>query len=1386
MPRIDPIDGLAFNPYGAETSAPESPGLGELFGAGFRTENPIVSQYRYAQQEPWEADPNFDLTEAARDDELYLNHFKELSAAKSQEEYEWIRGRIAQEEQDRKTLAAGGWAGFAAAATAGMLSPTMLIPGFGPAKGLKGAKQAFALAAAGATADELALMETQFTRTGGEVGVSIAASTVLGGLLGTAMRHMTVRERALVEGDMAGAPDARAILYSTGDGSRIASRSGSAESELAHLTPDEIKIIRAGDAGGDLSAASPTRPITGFYASGSAARQLIEKLGRLNPVTRTVNQPYSKAARAATLQMQDAGLRTEGNLDFAPHAAEGTIEARTKEFTAFEADFIRELDDAYSRHLEGDKLPEGELQKASIARVRAAVKLPEGKLPHEDFNKEVFRVSQTGEVHPDPAVNKGAKAWDKLAGRINALAEEAHEFRLAQDPHAKKLFDPEGNLGPGAEKWVSHVFSPDAIEQRYEEFIQDLMENAESNQLGSFRKAFEKFDKRRKRLNDLIDAKELAPEQAREVYELNETRLQEIMETPEWDNWHGQTLQLRRQQRAAKSVGDDALVEELKEEIAEHLKPDNMGPELLELDEELKQIKAYQKVLGQNAGKLDDRAQELAGKIQELEALDLSALERVTNAGARLGKALEKVDRKTLDREAKKLYKQLGAAMKSVDTQKRLMERVYKGKPLEGKAAFDAYNRMALLSKRRDAADLRANELIEKLEANESFDTQSAKELLRAVQDLNNVRVRDLNAKRALREEKLAQQIEEISPEKQAENLAELRMARDRMEEDFDTTWRQKGAEDLNVEVGAADFRSYAREMAEELAEKIVGLRNPIAGLEILGGKRGPELARTLNMPLATKSKYLETDMEKVSRIYVRRIAPDIELYRAFGSVNAGPVFDQVKQDFRRLHERLSAATMRPAGKANYKRFKQGEALVEPEKEKFIPWGEEEKNAHLAKLLDARRETEADLRVMVTRLRHQRGVPGNANSLAYRAGRTAMDVNVFRFMGSVVLSSVPDVARPVMRYGFSKTLREGYLPFFRNMERVKMGREEARRLGVALDPILHNRAQAVFDMWDDYAARKTVPERVTGFLANKTGFVAGFDRWTAEMKQISASVIMSEMSHALEAVAKTGKATGKQKSFLAEIGIDEPMAHRIWAQMNTEDGGNRIDGITLPNTESWTDVPARRAYAAALNKSVDDTIVTPGLDRPSWVDANIGAKVVSQFRSFTFTATNRTVLRGAQEPDMALFQGITMSLALGALSYYAWSVSRGKGAEALEQDWEKWADEAVARAGLLGIFQEPWDIAQKIPGLSDKVTFSGEQLTQRRASGLLGRVFGPSVDLAERSANVVLGMSEPTQSTLHTMRGLAPYQNVFYLRQLIDKAETAANTVFNIPERRGQ
>lgn len=1367
MVDIAPLPGLAYNPFATLPEEQDRPDLVETVNAAFRLENDVVAATRLLTRPDFPDDPEFDLAARFQQSDLRYNYPEQLGRARSDAEFDAIEGRIRQELQDRETLAAAGPGGAAAAIAAGVASPTMFVPLTGGARGAKGVAQAFALAGAAGVGQEAFLLAAQETRTGEEAAVGIAAATVVGGLLGSSAVFMSARTRAKVEFDMANTRGEETISYLAGEGSQSAVRRAEfsppirntdmptfrptaregdtvmvfdsqgrpqavqvdnptaeggavfrdtdgnfqragwdvfvddprapearldtvdgeprvqelsdeqlvtqadelqarvtelesnnelaaavvrdrtallAEAQrrvreadvpqvdeaplraeeptetlqeqtnaLAVAEPEQPPLQRLADEADELPDAAPLRDadapngraIGAAETSPRAQRQtlrrgpvsgwVIDQLSRLNPVTRTIRQEASPVASYWMARLSDAGLKTQDNIDFIAHAPEGTVEARALGHQAAVGQFIQEYDDAYARHVFGDVGDPNELRSAFRAHLASGFRnLPEGKLTPQEFGNLVYTVGSTGEAITDPAVQRAVRAQKRLYDYFRDAAEEAYQRRLEVDPDARRMFDPEGNLGPDVFNYIHQVYDIEAIVQNSGEFKQTIGTHAQGLQAASFRKAH--------------------------------------------SNWRVRDQQLRQQEAEARD-GEGAL-----------------GQRLRRIDEEEREI-VNDPEFAQYERERDEIALELR------------------------------------------------------DTPE-----ILRGPVLERQRAFN--------EQRSDR-----------------------------IQGLQR-RQRELNAERRRVEE-----LQGMTSEERFARADELRTQRETAEDDFDTLWRERGAVDLNVERGEADFAEYGQEAAELLYNRMVGLGTRASGMEILGGPRGAELSRTLNLPFEQKVKWLNTDPEHTARVYARHMSTDVELYRATGSVNGSTIFDEVREDFARARTRLEEAgqTGRP----------------------------------LQDLLAQQQQVEGDLSVVISRLRHQRGIPDNPDGILYRLGRAAQDVNVTRLMGTVVLSSVPDLARPVMRSGLRRTFRAGYLPMLSGLSNLGLRRDEFRRLGVAWDPVMHNRTQAVFELFDDYAQRQTGIERGLGFLANKTGLVAGFDRWTAEMKQVSASVAASEFSDAIRLTIEGGPARQLQRAreLLAAHGIEQPLANRIWDQLNLEGGSYRSpDGTLLPNTEAWTDYQSMAAYRAAVNKFVNDTIVTPGADRPSWMDANAGFKLLAQFRSFTFTSTNRVVLAGLQEQDMALMNGVMFSLAMGSVSYYLWAASIGGDplTEANRLDPAKFADEAISRSGLLGVFSEAHRVAERIPGLQDYVTFSGQRTTRRAPSGLIGAVAGPSYDLAERVSNVVLGLDEPTQSTLHQARLMTPYQNVFWFRQLLDLVEEGASGVIGLPERREQ
>ena len=1367
MVEVAPLTGLAYNPLATLPEEQDRPSVADTVGAAFRLENDVIAATRLLTRPDFPDDPEYNIRDQFAASEFRFDYPEQLGRARSAAEFSSIENRIRQENEARRTLAAAGGGGTAAAIVAGVLSPTMFVPLVGSARGARGVGQAIALAAAAGGAQEAALFASQETRTAEEAAIGVASATVLGGLLGSASIYMSGRARARVELDMANSRGKETISYLAGEGSQAAVRRGEfspaprnadlptfhpgavagdtvqvfdsqgrsrvvqvdtpdaqggatfrdtegnfvrdgwevfandprapdarietaegqpnvrslsdddlvsqadelesrvASLEAANESPDavlrdrtavlveaqrrvedadvpqadqptlrpdepnpqladaaeaqavpepdmpplqrladeadqlpETNVLRDADApDGRAIGAAETSPRAQqrTLRRGPVSGWVIDQLSRLNPVTRTIRQTDSPVASYWMGRFSDAGLKTQDNIDFIAHAPEGTVEARSLGHQAAIGRFVQEYDDAYARHVFGDTADPQELQSAFRAHLASGFRnLPEGKLTPEEFGNLVYTVGSTSREITDPGIQRAVRAQRRIYDYFKEVAEEAFQRRLELDPDARRMFDPEGNLGPDVFNYIHQVYDIDRIIQNSGEFKQTVGTHAEGLQAAAFRKAN--------------------------------------------SNWRIRDQELRQQESEARD-GTGSLQQRLRR-----------------IDTEEREI-------------VDDS--------------EFSLYERQRD---------------------------------EIDLEVRETPELLRGPVLERQRAFQ--------ENRSDR-----------------------------IQGLQR-RQRELTAERGRVGELLA-----MEPDARLARADELRTQRERAEDDFDTLWRERGAVDLNVERGEADFAEYGQEAAELLYNRMVGLGTRASGMEILGGPRGAELSRALNLPFEQKVKWLNTDPEHTARVYARHMSADVEIYRATGSVNGSTVFDEVREDFARQRQRLenTGQTGRP----------------------------------LQDLLASQQQVEGDLSVVLQRLRHQRGLPDNPDGILYRMGRAAQDLNVTRLMGTVVLSSVPDVARPVMRAGLRRTFRNGYLPMLNGLPALRASRAEWRRLGIAWDPVMHNRTQAVFDLIDDDIPRQTRLERVSGFLANKTGLIAGFDRWTAEMKFVSAGVAAGEFSDALRRTVEGGTAReiAQAQELLAAHGIEAPMARRIWDQLNL-DGGSTAgpDGTLLPNTEAWTDYQPMAAYRAAVNKFVNDTIVTPGVDRPNWMDQNAAFKLLAQFRSFTFTSTNRVVLAGLQEQDMALAQGVMFSLAMGSISYYAWAASVGGSAldEANNLNPAKFADEAISRSGLLGVFSEAHRVAERIPGLQDYVTFSGQRTTRRAPSGLIGAIAGPTYGLAENVSNVVLGLDEPTQSTLHQARLMTPYQNVYWLRQILDQVEEGVANISGLPERRGQ
>lgn len=548
------------------------------------------------------------------------------------------------------------------------------------------------------------------------------------------------------------------------------------------------------------------------------------------------------------------------------------------------------------------------------------------------------------------------------------------------------------------------------------------------------------------------------------------------------------------------------------------------------------------------------------------------------------------------------------------------------------------------------------------------------------------------------------------------------------------------------------------KDLVEETIDTILGNADGrIPYDSIVSGPRGPLKERLLRIESKKIQEFLNTDIEEVLHAQVRTMSADVELAKKFGSVD-------MAEQIRKIND-----------EANRKI-----AAVDGMKDKDgKPATPEAKAKERARLDRSRKSAVRDIEAMRDRIRGQYALPSNPDGIVLRAGRVARNLNYLRLLGGMTLSAFPDMAGIVLKHGLTSTFRDGFAPLVSNMKAVKLAGAEVKAAGTALDMILDSRAMSIAEIGDQFG-RGTKFERAIKSAGTRFGVVSLMAPWNAAMKQFSGMVVMTNLLRAADKLAK-GQASPKEIRKLAAAGINSDLAERITNQFAKY--GETQDGVFLAKAADWDDRLAKEAFRAAVVRDVDRIIVTPGQDKPLWMSTELG-KTVGQFKSFNVSAMQRIALSALQQRDAETLAGVMTSLSLGAMTYVAKQAVAGK---EISDDPAVWATNAFDWSGLAGWMMEVNNVAEKATrgrvGLS---ALTGEQMSRYQSRNVVGAFLGPTPDAVADIFQVTGSMfaGDTTKSDLHKMRQLMPFQNLFYIRGLLNQVEDATGDAINIPETR--
>lgn len=1192
---------------------------------------------------------------------------------------------------------------------------------------------------------------------------------------------------------------------------------GMAASKMQGTIPDADGMLRSGgDAANSRAAGAQltrSRNTLGAKAAPTKARQaLMNTLGKVSPSYRMLTQRFFPSLRNGIAKLDNSGIQQAGLETMEPSALGGTVIERIRGYDAHVVQFAKKLDNLYYSYVYGGKAG-ADFNWPAFTQLRSRFgTMPPGKMDWSTYKKEVFEQTQTGEISPElaPAVAEFKKFFAVYNDTHKRYLKEMQDQGFEVDPLYKELMEDE--FGKGIAAYAHHIFDQNKLMDNFSDFLSDFSKANETRLQEGFAKAREKYAKRKQKLEFERMISGLTPEQIGQKLGDTEGELEFLDELPELQTFTAQRLDLNKQAR------DEGWP---KEQLKQALKDlnDGVSKETRDILNERKRLLGVARSLKKFGGDSAERTTKLRAEIDRLNesiaGMFREELPRIEAVDLSVGRLQKKGDA-----ALKPLVKQLEKVVKEMEKRRVQL------------AKLDASKRknpvsFGRITEQLEQSKLRNKQLLDRLSAVQGKqmgidDQLSELQLLRedVIADAVTL-VKGRTVRLAAAEEKVdLVEAKVLTPEERSRMGAQIGEELEAHEAKFREDWSLRGEQSGDpVETLTPDFREKALELATLLHQKLTNTEVELSPAyhALRQDRRAAELLRTMNLPFDVKKKWLVNDVELVTRAYDRVMAPDLEIWRAFdGSVNAESLLGEMAQEATDHMVRIGTAkfvklpkgwTDKAAsfGEKVKKRLADAGALDEiylDEKsfsdlpgEGFVEITPELRTQLGNSVSDAVKFYTNDLDVAIQRLRNSRGVPKDGNDPWWRAGRLIKNVNVATMMGGVVTSSISDIARPVWQHGIAKVYRHGWSPFINKLDvRAKefrlRSKEINRQIGLNLEPVLHSRAQAVFDLAEDSIGRTKV-EKGAAFVAQKMGLVAMYDYWTAGMKTISGNVTHATMAAYVPAVAKAWREgaefTGdllEMRTYLRNLGLGDVSINRIAMQMEAP-GGMEVfsNGGVLPNVDKWTDITAYQAYQAAVLGEVNKLIVTPGLERPNWVDANMGFSVLAQFKSFTFASNSRMVMSGLQGNDPYLMQGITFSLALGALSYYTYALTAGgKTLEtANEMDPKKWAWEALKRSGILGVAGIGADAAADLPF----VTGSNTPVIFRKPGGLLGTLLGPTYSQAERMATVLTNLSLPEGATEEAIQKnnarimrmirqmFIPYQNHFLFRQLLDRAGSA-------------
>lgn len=482
------------------------------------------------------------------------------------------------------------------------------------------------------------------------------------------------------------------------------------------------------------------------------------------------------------------------------------------------------------------------------------------------------------------------------------------------------------------------------------------------------------------------------------------------------------------------------------------------------------------------------------------------------------------------------------------------------------------------------------------------------------------------------------------------------------------------------------------------------------------------------------KVDFIETDPFRMVRRYHKRMSANIEMAREFGDARMETfmrdIEDAVDLKARRAKTKKEADEIRKEGKLQIQAIK-------------------------------------DLSEKVLGIYN---IPADPSSIGHRSLRVIKNFMVMSLMGKAAVAALADIGRVAMSVGVDKSFGDIFSILGSAAADFKAGGKLVQEFGEACEMALHGRFEAMFDL-DGYIMEATPFERLVEGGVQKMFILNMLTPYTDLMKRVSGAVIQSEMARLSIKWAQEGKLPRSEMLMLTKNGIGLEEAQLIASEFKKH--GKMGTKLHLSNAGTWDDPMVAKTFKTAVVQEINNAVITPGpAEKLNFMSTPVGS-LMTQFKSFGFSATHRTLLSGLQHRDARALHGILSMIAMGYLVDVIKSPSYDN-RDFLSSDRFL---QAVDYSGATGILFDINNMVEVMSGnkvgmrplLGVDSFFQDPNLAQRT-----GQVGGPVASLGLDLANTIFNPDADGSDAARSVRRLLPFNNLIWWSWAIDRIQRSA------------